>query len=776
MCNEVLNDKWASHPTWASEDSGFVAHKKNQYEDVLHRIEEERHDYDFNVESNLRTIQLLEPIAQRIACMSSEEKENFRLQPGLEGQSKTIYQRIIKKVWGKDAGLEIIEALHNNPVKAVPLVLGRLKKKDEEWKAAQREWQKVWRDQTVRVFWKSLDHQGITIKSNDKKQFQLKALVAEIMAKRDEQLNRKTSAIAPPPEYQFVYTFPDTGIILDVSRLLAIALENGSGFSISDREKIHGFIKSFIPLFFGISQRDVEDTVNSVSHKSDDEDSEDVTGGSESPTRRPRARQDTDLLRDVLKRRSKGSRKDQEGSVASRDSSIDPHDGDVEMMNAPAERPAKEEGNWISKPTRYLTGLKPGNVPMSPVENEERNKITKRTAYSMFCNGTIYGFFRAFQILYDRLSAVKASELSIRADVEAHKMQKVARELNILPTRIEDIFPDTGPNANYYSQTLEWCEKLLEGEIEASNFEESLRTGLVQTGWKLYTIEKTCNAILKFIQNIVPSDSREKNLEKEKTADIVLRYQKDRERKEISRDRGEYQELIAYRRTVESILGSQDDLYRIDWVRIHLYIYIAILLIVVMQHEDTKTATIGVVGRDSPTITVELDRDERWNYYTQAYMMVAPTEGVPLERCRPVFLRRSFPREAELSNADRAPEAIFVKENMEVRICVNTYRLFFMQGTEDLILKDRGRWAEVSNGAPKKRAEKWRGVLDGLVKRGAPDGERARNQEGWDAFVRGRVPSEPRKRKAEETLGVGGPVSPKRQRSVPAEDVDMGGV
>jgi hypothetical protein len=41
-----------------------------------------------------------------------------------------------------------------------------------------------------------------------------------------------------------------------------------------------------------------------------------------------------------------------------------------------------------------------------------------------------------------------------------------------------------------------------------------------------------------------------------------------------------------------------------------------------------------------------------------------------------------------------------------------------MQGTEDLILKDRGRWAEVSNGAPKKRAEKWRGVLDRLVKRG----------------------------------------------------------
>src|SRR4029077_18975509 len=49
LCRSVLNDEWASHPTWASEDSGFVAHKKNAHEEGLHRIEEERHDYDLNI-------------------------------------------------------------------------------------------------------------------------------------------------------------------------------------------------------------------------------------------------------------------------------------------------------------------------------------------------------------------------------------------------------------------------------------------------------------------------------------------------------------------------------------------------------------------------------------------------------------------------------------------------------------------------------------------------------------------------------------------------------
>lgn len=38
MCWEVLNDEWVGHPTWASEDSGFIAHRKNQYEEILLRL------------------------------------------------------------------------------------------------------------------------------------------------------------------------------------------------------------------------------------------------------------------------------------------------------------------------------------------------------------------------------------------------------------------------------------------------------------------------------------------------------------------------------------------------------------------------------------------------------------------------------------------------------------------------------------------------------------------------------------------------------------------
>lgn len=129
-----------------------MAQRKNPYEEALHRSEEERHEYDYHIEANLRTIALLEPIATRIALMELDERATFRLKPGLGNQSKSIYQRVIKKVYGKEQGLEVIQALHENPCVAVPIVLARLKQKDEEWKRALREWNRVWRESVRPLF------------------------------------------------------------------------------------------------------------------------------------------------------------------------------------------------------------------------------------------------------------------------------------------------------------------------------------------------------------------------------------------------------------------------------------------------------------------------------------------------------------------------------------------------------------------------------------------------------------------------------------------------
>jgi paired amphipathic helix protein Sin3a len=137
LCYQVLNDDWASHPTWASEDSGFIAHRKNIFEETLHRIEEERHDYDFNIEACLRTIQLMEPIAQQLKLMSDEERSLYDLPRGIGGQSQTIYERVVKKVYGRESGKKVLEDMFKSPAAVLPILLRRLKQKAEEWKAGQ---------------------------------------------------------------------------------------------------------------------------------------------------------------------------------------------------------------------------------------------------------------------------------------------------------------------------------------------------------------------------------------------------------------------------------------------------------------------------------------------------------------------------------------------------------------------------------------------------------------------------------------------------------------
>lgn len=69
--------------------------------------------------------------------MSPEELAKFHLDDHLGGTSQTIHQRAIHRIYGDKSG-EIIQGLKKNPSVAVPIVLKRLKVKEEEWRDAQK--------------------------------------------------------------------------------------------------------------------------------------------------------------------------------------------------------------------------------------------------------------------------------------------------------------------------------------------------------------------------------------------------------------------------------------------------------------------------------------------------------------------------------------------------------------------------------------------------------------------------------------------------------------
>jgi len=250
----VLNDEWVSHPTWASEEAGFIPHKKNSFEDALHKSEEERFEYQVQLEALSRAITVLEPLNTRIEEMTSEERTLFKLKPHFGGPSKAIYHRIIKKVYGRESGIEVIQALQDCPSVAVPVVLARLKQKDQEWRHAQREWSRTWREVDSKNFYKSLDHQGIVFKANDKKNITTRHFITDIESIKARQLEaleeEESSAFARGlVDHQLEYEFHDTSTLLDSLKMIYSFLDRSQAqYSSQERRSVEKFLRVFIPL------------------------------------------------------------------------------------------------------------------------------------------------------------------------------------------------------------------------------------------------------------------------------------------------------------------------------------------------------------------------------------------------------------------------------------------------------------------------------------------------------------------------------------------------
>ncbi|KAI9883013.1 MAG: hypothetical protein M1823_005218 [Watsoniomyces obsoletus] len=669
VCRSVLNDEWASHPTWASEDSGFVAHRKNVFEEAMHRVEEERHDYDYNIEANTRVIQLLEPIVKNLARMSDEEMAHYRLTPGLGGQSTTIYYRVVKKIYGREVGQKILDNLYDKPYSVVPVILARLREKTEEWKQVQREWDKIWREQASRNYWKSLDHQTTNGKAMDKKQFQQKTMVAEMQMLRDDQDRSRRTAHSVGSHYQMQFAFPDLDVVMDASRLLLSYVNTSNTYSGADRQRLVTFIREFIPTFFGINADRFEEVVRTRGyHSPQDEEMPDADASTvESSTSRGRtARQGGGLLRGVLNRGRNGRIIAPERDCVARSGSQETtpdvasvmdedHEGASATDHIKAESGDVGNGNWLNHlPLAVESNSKP-HIPIDIAINEPY----ERDRYSLYGGANIYCFVRLLSILYDRLERVKAHETHVAEEVRRTKLAKPAADLDMLSRQPDDYFDDTSPSAKYYPQLIHMCQEVLEQRLEMSTLEEVLRIYYLQAGWPLYNVERLISGLARFGLGAVASDARDKS------ADILQLFYKDREN-----DHTTYDAEIAYRRQVERLL-KDGDLFRVHY------------------HEPTHGVSIHLLRKDDSTFGEEgMDARTRWLYYIVSYVKIEPTEGVPMPRHSLLpFIRRHLPAEVAESGhrrRDLVPE--LARANMQTIICLSSYHILFQPFTADVFV------------------------------------------------------------------------------------------
>ncbi|KAJ8066231.1 hypothetical protein OCU04_005315 [Sclerotinia nivalis] len=665
MCHAVLNDDWASHPTWASEDSGFVAHRKNIFEEGLHRIEEERHDYDFNIECNAKVIQLLEPIAQQIVAMDPAERQNFRM-PNTAGPNQAIYKRVLKKIYGTEKGPQVVADLIQDPCAVLPVILARLKQKDEEWTFTRREWNPVWGAQGSVMYLKSLDHMGIHVKQADKKHFAAKHLVDSIKTKHEEQ-RRLRSSRGPTPKYQYSYQFADQEVIGQLLHVMIVYACNANQHSSSERRRISDFFEKFISTFFDLPDEFVARHTADIDRGTPDDEYEDIAPAelSNGRGRRPVNGKKADLRRGVLDRGRNGTRgrgQKEDSATGSKESTPDVDSNiDEEVADATDDRAITEVTNerWAAVPGAVAVQ---GTKPLESDDLEMKaDQPFQRDWYNLYCNQTVFVFFSIFQTLYQRFKDIKDAESSARAEIERAKSGKPAKQIGLLSDRNDD-FTSIEDGETCYSKVLSHVEKFIKGEIEETKYQDYLRHYYLQTGWKIYTITDLLKSLCRLGSICSSPDS------KEKTPDLIDQFLRNRESKETS-----YNIEINLRKQADKYI-KDSELFLIRW------------------YPKKNEATSQWVHRDETTFDLDImQRKERWQYYTSSYVRIEPTEGVPRRLLRKSLLTRNLSSgDTDSEDGSNQRKPLIWGEDLTLRICVNSYKIIYKEpGVEYFIYADK---------------------------------------------------------------------------------------
>ncbi|BBG94142.1 SIN3-like 4 [Prunus dulcis] len=174
LASEVLNDHWVS-VTSGSEDYSFKHMRKNQYEESLFRCEDDRFELDMLLESVNVTTKRVEELLEKINNNTIKMDSPIRI----EEHFTALNLRCIERLYG-DHGLDVMDVLRKNGPLALPVILTRLKQKQEEWARCRSDFNKVWADIYAKNYHKSLDHRSFYFKQQDTKSLSTKALLAEI--------------------------------------------------------------------------------------------------------------------------------------------------------------------------------------------------------------------------------------------------------------------------------------------------------------------------------------------------------------------------------------------------------------------------------------------------------------------------------------------------------------------------------------------------------------------------------------------------------------------
>lgn len=212
---KVLNDRWVSVPVGSEDSNNFKHMRRNPHEDVLFKMEDERFELDMLIDGVSAAIARLEPVEEEIGALrataesaidqqqegspdigggsaspsSSETREGPppRFQYRLDRRTfGALHLSTVSRLYGEH-GAEVLDLMRKNPAATIPVVLKRLRQKEDEWRTAREKAKSGWKELAQKNFHRSLDHRSHQFRREDKRNTSVRALLQEIKDKKVEE-------------------------------------------------------------------------------------------------------------------------------------------------------------------------------------------------------------------------------------------------------------------------------------------------------------------------------------------------------------------------------------------------------------------------------------------------------------------------------------------------------------------------------------------------------------------------------------------------------------
>ncbi|KAF2614374.1 hypothetical protein F2Q70_00007440 [Brassica cretica] len=487
----VLNDHWVS-VTSGSEDYSFKHMRRNQYEESLFRCEDDRFELDMLLESVGSAAKSAEELLNNIIEKKISIEGSFRV----EDHFTALNLRCIERLYG-DHGLDVTDLIRKNPTAALPVVLTRLKQKQEEWTKCREDFNAVWADVYAKNHYKSLDHRSFYFKQQDSKNLSAKALVTEIKdlkeksQEEDDVLLSVAAGHRQPIIPHFEYEYLDRTIHEDLFKLVQFSCEE-----ICSTKELIGKVlrlwKSFLEMMLGVPPRakgsnSVEDVVETKHHGA-------LTSGEVNVSSDAIENTDTIVIANgVLPDASKAnSNYDEPGgpsNVEKEEGELSPiaeSEGEAEGMDSHL---IEEDNRLLPLSERVLLSVKPLSKHVAAAALLDERQKDSRVFYG---NDDFYVLFRLHRTLYERILSAKT--------------YCTGSELNRRNTK-DTSSPD--PYARFMSALF----SLLNGSAESSKFEDECRAIIGNQSYVLFTLEKLIYKLVKQLQAVVADDMDNKLLQ-----------------------------------------------------------------------------------------------------------------------------------------------------------------------------------------------------------------------------------------------------------------------